>query len=115
MPRLNRRFALVVLPSVRVSQRFSGSLNALLRRDAHERPRWSPNALARQDALRPWATPTRTHSNALRVCKASYRESIKASGVDLPSSLRRVTTVALIKVAYFRISLVLRITTYAGP
>jgi hypothetical protein len=53
----------------------------------------------------------RTHYQCfLRVCKALYRESIEASGVDLPSSLRRAISVALIKVAYFRISLVLRIT-----
>jgi hypothetical protein len=51
----------------------------------------------------------------LRICEASYRESIEASGVDLPSSLQRATSVALTKAAYFRISLVLRITTYARP
>jgi hypothetical protein len=40
----------------------------------------------------------------LRVCEALYRESIEASGMDLPSSLRWATSVALTKVAYFRIS-----------
>jgi hypothetical protein len=75
MPRLNQRFASVVLPS-RVRQRFSGSLNALVRRDALERPRWSPNALARRDALCPWETPTRTHSNAICASAKRYTERV---------------------------------------
>jgi hypothetical protein len=42
----------------------------------------------------------------LRVCEALYRESIEDSGVDHSSSLRSATSVALTKVAYFRISFV---------
>jgi hypothetical protein len=42
----------------------------------------------------------------LHVCEALYRESVEVSSVDHPSSLQSATSVALTKVAHFRISFV---------
>jgi hypothetical protein len=93
-------------PLSRVRQHFSGSLNALARWNAISihagRPTPSPGgtpcALGDPDA--------QSFQCYLHVCEALYRESIGASGVDHPSSLRSTTSVALTKVAYFRISFV---------
>jgi hypothetical protein len=78
MPRLVQRFTLVVLPSV-------GCINVLVDRSTPS-PGGRPDAksihagthaLARRDALRPWATQTRNHSNA--ICTSAKRGTERVS------------------------------------
>jgi hypothetical protein len=67
------------------------------------------HALARPDALTPFNDPDAQATNWFRASReALFGERIKAFGAG--SSLRRATYVALFKVAYFRISLVFRLT-----
>jgi hypothetical protein len=100
MPRLNRRFASVVFPFVN----FHGRVNVL----------WvASRALARLDGrFDALQRPQRTFPRVAPVhpAKRHTRRESKPPALDHPSSLQRPTTVALIKVADFRIPLVLRTT-----
>ena len=108
MPRLIQRFAWSSTPQ-RVRQRFSGSLNAHARRDALTPRASTPVAQRPRQAGRaaPMGDPdAQSFQCYLHVSEALYRESVEDSSVDHPSSLRSATSVALTKVAYFRISFV---------
>jgi hypothetical protein len=97
MPRLKRCFALVVLPSVKLHGRVDVFVGRFTR----------PSQAGRFDALQ---RPRRTnHELVSRVLRSAFQRESKPSVLDHPSSLRRATYVAFIKVAAFRISLVLRI------
>jgi hypothetical protein len=105
MPRLIQRFAWSSTPE-RVRRCFSGSLNAHARQDAKSfhagRP--TPRQARR---IAPMGDPdTQSFLCYLHVCEALYRESVEDSSVDHPSSLQSATSVALTKVAFFRLSFV---------
>jgi hypothetical protein len=110
MPHLIQRFALVVPPPP-----LKGCVNVLVDRSSSSRrdaltPRAStPVAQCPRQAgrLAPMGDPD-AHSFQcyLHVCEALYRGSTEDSSVDHPSSLRSATSVALTKVAFFRISFV---------
>jgi hypothetical protein len=88
MPRLKRRFASVVLPSVK----FHGRVNVFVGRFTR------PSQAGRFDALQ---RPRRTHIPMLSVRpvkRYTERES-KPLALDHPSLLRRATSVAFNKVA----------------
>jgi hypothetical protein len=108
MPRLIQRFAWSSTPQ-RVRQHFSGSLNTHARRDALTPRAYTPVAQCPHQAGRvvPMGDPdAQSFLCYLHVCEALYRESVEDSDVDHPSSLRSATSVALTKVAFFRISFV---------
>jgi hypothetical protein len=109
MPRLIQRFALVVPPPLKWCVDVLMERSSPSRRDALT-PRASTPVTQRPrqaGRLAPMGDPD-THSFQcyLHVCEALYRGSTEDYIVDHPSSLWSATSVALIKVAFFRISLV---------
>jgi hypothetical protein len=100
MPRLKRHFTSIVLPFVN----FHGRVNVLwVTSSALARPDRRFDALQRPRRMFPRVA-------LVHPAKRHTRRESKPPALDHPSSLQRPTTVALIKVADFCISLVLRIT-----